>query len=141
MLANQIGNVGIGAAICTFFAMVTIWLLYPDTRVEGTTFFDFCLKAFIMGVTIVVVAVPEGLPLAVTLSLAYSTQKMMNDNNLIRVLEACETMGNATNICSDKTGTSDTHHLSFSHRHILSLSVPIFPILSLFPKLAHCLSL
>ena len=58
-----------------------------------------------MGVTIVVVAVPEGLPLAVTLSLAYSTQKMMNDNNLIRVLEACETMGNATTICSDKTGT------------------------------------
>lgn len=52
-----------------------------------------------------VVAVPEGLPLAVTLSLAYSTQKMMSDNCLIRVLEACETMGNATNICSDKTGT------------------------------------
>lgn len=50
-------------------------------------------------------AVPEGLPLAVTLSLAYSTQKMMSDNCLIRVLEACETMGNATNICSDKTGT------------------------------------
>lgn len=67
--------------------------------------FDHCLKSFIMGVTIVVVAVPEGLPLAVTLSLAYSTQKMMNDNNLIRVLEACETMGNATTICSDKTGT------------------------------------
>ena len=58
-----------------------------------------------MGVTIVVVAVPEGLPLAVTLSLAYSTQKMMLDNNLIRHLDACETMGNATNICSDKTGT------------------------------------
>ena len=52
-----------------------------------------------------VVAVPEGLPLAVTLSLAYSTQKMMSDKCLIRVLEACETMGNATNICSDKTGT------------------------------------
>lgn len=74
-------------------------------REEGKTLFDHCLKSFIMGVTIVVVAVPEGLPLAVTLSLAYSTQKMMNDNNLIRVLEACETMGNATTICSDKTGT------------------------------------
>ena len=48
---------------------------------------------------------PEGLPLAVTLSLAYSTSKMMDDNNLIRVLAACETMGNATTICSDKTGT------------------------------------
>jgi Ca2+-transporting ATPase len=104
-LANQIGNVGIGAAICTFIAMVAIWLIYPETREEGKSLFDYSLKAFIMGVTIVVVAVPEGLPLAVTLSLAYSTQKMMADNNLIRVLAACETMGNATNICSDKTGT------------------------------------
>ena len=50
------------------------------------------------------VCLMQGLPLAVTLSLAYSTQKMMKDNNLIRVLAACETMGNATNICSDKTG-------------------------------------
>ena len=105
VLATQIGNLGIAAAICTFIAMVSIWLLYPETREEGKSLFDYCLKAFIMGVTIVVVAVPEGLPLAVTLSLAYSTQKMMNDNNLIRVLEACETMGNATTICSDKTGT------------------------------------
>eukprot|EP00596_Hydrurales_sp_CCMP1899_P000185 CAMPEP_0119037592 /NCGR_PEP_ID=MMETSP1177-20130426/6038_1 /TAXON_ID=2985 /ORGANISM="Ochromonas sp, Strain CCMP1899" /LENGTH=1002 /DNA_ID=CAMNT_0006999077 /DNA_START=43 /DNA_END=3048 /DNA_ORIENTATION=- len=105
VLANQIGNVGIGAAVCTFIAMVAIWLIYPETREEGKSLFDYCLKAFIMGVTIVVVAVPEGLPLAVTLSLAYSTQKMMADNNLIRVLAACETMGNATNICSDKTGT------------------------------------
>lgn len=85
--------------------MVAIWLIYPETREEGKSLFDYSLKAFIMGVTIVVVAVPEGLPLAVTLSLAYSTQKMMADNNLIRVLAACETMGNATNICSDKTGT------------------------------------
>ena len=56
-------------------------------------------------ITIVVVAVPEGLPLAVTISLAYSMFKMMKDNNLVRKLEACETMGGATNICSDKTGT------------------------------------
>lgn len=104
-LANQIGQVGMAAAAATFIAMMCIWLLYPSSRVEGVTMFEYVLKAFIMGVTIVVVAVPEGLPLAVTLSLAYSTQKMMHDNNLIRVLAACETMGNATNICSDKTGT------------------------------------
>ena len=55
--------------------------------------------------TIIVVAIPEGLPLAVTIALAYSTKKMYEDQNLIRVLAACETMGNATNICSDKTGT------------------------------------
>ena len=85
--------------------MFALWYLYPERRVDaGESLFEFLLRAFIICVTIVVVAVPEGLPLAVTLSLAYSTQKMMLDNNLIRVLAACETMGNATNICSDKTG-------------------------------------
>ena len=64
------------------------------------------LEFFIIGVTVLVVAVPEGLPLAVTISLAYSVRKMMKDNNLVRHLDACETMGNATAICSDKTGTS-----------------------------------
>ncbi len=63
------------------------------------------LNFFIVAITVVVVAVPEGLPLAVTISLAYSMQKMLIDNNLVRVLAACETMGNATMICSDKTGT------------------------------------
>ena len=58
-----------------------------------------------VAVTIVAVAVPEGLPLAVTISLAYSMKQMMKDNNLVRHLDACETMGGATNICSDKTGT------------------------------------
>jgi Ca2+-transporting ATPase len=59
----------------------------------------------IIGITIVVVAVPEGLPLAVTISLAYSMKQMYADNNLVRHLKACETMSNCTNICSDKTGT------------------------------------
>lgn len=66
---------------------------------------NWIIHAFITAVTIIVVAIPEGLPLAVTISLAYSTRKMLKDNNLIRVLAACETMGNATDICSDKTGT------------------------------------
>lgn len=96
---------GLASAVATFAAMLFIWVRYPSTRKADISFFDYLLEAFIMGVTIVVVAVPEGLPLAVTLSLAYSTKKMQKDNNLIRVLEACETMGNATNICSDKTGT------------------------------------
>ncbi|KAJ3191193.1 hypothetical protein HK101_007988, partial [Irineochytrium annulatum] len=63
------------------------------------------VKIIISSITIVVVAVPEGLPLAVTLALAYATTRMLQDNNLVRVLSACETMGNATTICSDKTGT------------------------------------
>lgn len=60
---------------------------------------------FIVAITVIVVAVPEGLPLAVTIALAYSVGKMRKENNLVRVLQACETMGGADNICSDKTGT------------------------------------
>ena len=62
-----------------------------------------------------VVAVPEGLPLAVTISLAYSVRKMMRDNNLVRHLDACETMGNATAICSDKTGKNSGCNLSLGN--------------------------
>jgi len=72
-------------------------------------YFNSFVKFLIIGVTVLVVAVPEGLPLAVTLSLAYSVKKMMKDNNLVRHLDACETMGNATAICSDKTGTLTTN--------------------------------
>lgn len=60
---------------------------------------------FLSGISLIVIAVPEGLPLAVTMSLAYSMRRMMKDNCLVRRLEACETMGGATQICSDKTGT------------------------------------
>ena len=70
------------------------------------------LQAFIVGITILVVAIPEGLPLAVTISLAYSVKKMLKDNNLVRHLNACETMGNATAICSDKTGTLTTNRMT-----------------------------
>jgi P-type E1-E2 ATPase len=68
------------------------------------------VDAFIICVTIIVVAIPEGLPLAVTISLAYSTRKMYKDQNLIRVLAACETMGNATNIC--RCGHAHTHNFN-----------------------------
>jgi len=101
-LAQQIGYIGMGFAALTFVAMMLMW--YSDSTEEDDVI-EQLLDSFIMAVTIVVVAVPEGLPLAVTISLAYSTQKMLQDNNLIRVLAACETMGNATALCSDKTGT------------------------------------
>jgi Ca2+-transporting ATPase len=112
LMAQQIGYVGMAAAVATFAATMAVHFMNPNRVIESEhlgekvdTHFEHVLHAFIIAVTIVVVAVPEGLPLAVTISLAYSTKKMLKDNNLIRVLSACETMGNATNICSDKTGT------------------------------------
>ncbi len=74
-------------------------------RVERYNWSRLQIGFFIDSVTIIVVAIPEGLPLAVTISLAYSVQRMQTDNNLVRHMAACETMGGATNICSDKTGT------------------------------------
>ena len=103
VMADLIGKGGIIAATGTFIGMLAMWYLHPETHT--LSLFEQTLEAFIMAVAIVVVAVPEGLPLAVTLSLAFSSGEMMKDNNLIRHLEACETMGNATTICSDKTGT------------------------------------
>ncbi|EQC26031.1 calcium-translocating P-type ATPase, PMCA-type, partial [Saprolegnia diclina VS20] len=70
------------------------------------------LHFFIVGVSVLVVAIPEGLPLAVTISLAFSVKKMLADNNLVRHLGACETMGSATTICSDKTGTLTTNKMT-----------------------------
>jgi P-type E1-E2 ATPase len=66
---------------------------------------DELVQYLIISITIIVVAVPEGLPLAVTISLAFSVMKMKKENNLVRRLEASETMGGASEICTDKTGT------------------------------------
>ena len=82
-----------------------ISVIYAIVRDDKSELVDGILEAFIIAITIIVVAIPEGLPMAVTISLAYSTHKMFEENNFIKVLAACETMGNATNICSDKTGT------------------------------------
>ncbi|XP_062276415.1 plasma membrane calcium-transporting ATPase 1-like isoform X5 [Scomber scombrus] len=111
-LAVQIGKAGLFMSALTVLILITRFLI--DTFwIQGVPWASECLpiyiqflvKFFIIGVTVLVVAVPEGLPLAVTISLAYSVKKMMKDNNLVRHLDACETMGNATAICSDKTGT------------------------------------
>lgn len=75
------------------------------TQVSAKEVLENLIGIIITTITVVVVAVPEGLPLAVTLSLAYATTRMLRDNNLVRVLSACEVMGNATTVCSDKTGT------------------------------------
>jgi Ca2+-transporting ATPase len=105
-LADWIAKVGGGAALLLFIVLlIKFCAQLPHNRgtpaMKGQEF----LRIFITAVTVVVVAVPEGLPLAVTLALAFATTRMMRDNNLVRVLKACETMGNATTVCSDKTGT------------------------------------
>ncbi|VDO47942.1 unnamed protein product [Haemonchus placei] len=76
------------------------------------------VKFFIIAVTILVISIPEGLPLAIALALTYSVKKMMHDNNLVRHLDACETMGNATSICSDKTGTLTTNRMTVVDSYI-----------------------
>lgn len=110
VVAATIGWIGVATATLTFVVQTCHWaynLYGAGEFAQGmpwhrcTDLVDFLIAA----VTIVVVAVPEGLPLAVTIALAYSMKKMMKDNNLVRKLEACETMGGATDICSDKTGT------------------------------------
>ncbi|KAJ1164133.1 hypothetical protein NDU88_004578 [Pleurodeles waltl] len=111
-LAVQIGKAGLVMSAITvivlvlYFVIDTFWVQQRPWLAECTPIYvQYFVKFFIIGVTVLVVAVPEGLPLAVTISLAYSVKKMMKDNNLVRHLDACETMGNATAICSDKTGT------------------------------------
>ncbi|OQR81907.1 calcium-transporting ATPase [Thraustotheca clavata] len=101
-MVKFIGYGGMSFAVATCLATILLYV-FSDNRTVG--WMQLIIDTFIVGVTIIVVAIPEGLPLAVTISLSYSTKKMLRDNNLIRVLAACETMGNVTSICSDKTGT------------------------------------
>ncbi|KAG8533380.1 uncharacterized protein KY384_002163 [Bacidia gigantensis] len=115
VLAEYIAKLGLAAGLILFVATFIKFVvaitgkdkhLSPDAK--GQQF----LQVFIVAVTVIVVAVPEGLPLAVTLALAFATTRMLKDNNLVRLLQACETMGNATTVCSDKTGTLTQNRMS-----------------------------
>lgn len=106
VLADWIAKCGAGAALLLFIALFIKFCVHlPKNNGTPSEKGQEFMAIFIVSVTVVVVAVPEGLPLAVTLALSFATVKMLRDNNLVRVLKACETMGNATTVCSDKTGT------------------------------------
>ncbi|WAO93293.1 Calcium-transporting ATPase [Fusarium falciforme] len=112
-LASSIAYLGGTAAGLLFFVLLFRFVAnLPGDNRPATDKASSFMDILIVAVTIIVVAVPEGLPLAVTLALAFATTKMLKENNLVRVLRACETMGNATAICSDKTGTLTTNRMT-----------------------------
>lgn len=110
-LADQIGYVGFAGAFILISALCIKEGILVSTQgkvLSGINFLNFILIC----ITLIAVAIPEGLPLAVTIALAYSMKAMMQDNCMVRVLAACETMGAATAICSDKTGTLTTNEMT-----------------------------
>ena len=105
-IADMIAKWGCSTATILFLVLLIKFLMrLPGSNQSPAQAGEHFMQILIVSISVVVVAVPEGLPLAVTLALAYATIRMLKDNNLVRVLKACETMGNATTICCDKTGT------------------------------------
>ena len=109
-LDEQLGRLGRMISIFSYIVAVAIvagrlTMYFVHNEFEWISFITYLLQSLMIAVTLVVVSVPEGLPMAVTLSLAYSMRRMLKTNNLVRKLHACETMGATTVICTDKTGT------------------------------------
>uniref|UniRef100_A0A8C4QVL3 Calcium-transporting ATPase n=1 Tax=Eptatretus burgeri TaxID=7764 RepID=A0A8C4QVL3_EPTBU len=139
-LAILIGKIGLLISAMTVLILV-LYFVIDTFGVKGKpwqakctpVYVQYLVKFFIIGVTVLVVAVPEGLPLAVTIALAYSVKKMMKDNNLVRHLDACETMGNATTICSDKTGTLTTNRMTVVQIHAAGVHHQTLPPRDVIP--------
>lgn len=105
-LGDLITKISYGFAIAIVVGRIAMYFLnLPAEGFNWVEFTAYLLQTLMVAVTLVVVAVPEGLPMAVTLSLAYSMRRMLKTNNLVRKMHACETMGATTVICTDKTGT------------------------------------
>ncbi|KAF5139004.1 Calcium-transporting ATPase 2 [Metarhizium anisopliae] len=105
-IADRIAVAGVTVSVLLFAVLgIEILVQLPGSDRSFVELVQMFLRVFMISISIIVVAVPEGLPLAVTLALAIGVTRMLKDNNLVRVLSACETMGNATVVCSDKTGT------------------------------------
>ncbi len=104
-LGTLISRISYGVATVIVAGRLLMYFLAAGDAFNWMDFLAYLLQSIMIAVTLVVVSVPEGLPMAVTLSLAYSMRRMLKTNNLVRKLHACETMGATTVICTDKTGT------------------------------------
>ncbi|KAL4607816.1 hypothetical protein ACB092_09G202100 [Castanea dentata] len=128
-VATIIGKIGLTFAVLTFLILLGRYLVEKALNNEFTDWSSSdaltILNYFATAVTIIVVAVPEGLPLAVTLSLAFAMKKLMEERALVRHLSACETMGSAGCICTDKTGTLTTNHMAVVKVWISEKSIDI----------------
>ena len=116
-LGRWVTRVSYGIAALIVVGRIVAYLVANGSDLFGsleqaTPFFAYILQTLMIAVTLIVVAVPEGLPMAVTLSLAYSMRRMLRTNNLVRKMHACETMGATTVICTDKTGTLTQNQMS-----------------------------
>lgn len=112
-LAKYIIKCGLTAGIIFFIIQFSRFLARLDTieggsEAKGQAF----LEVLILAITVIIIVVPEGLPLTVTIALAFATTRMLRDKNLVRSLRSCETMGNATTVCSDKTGTLTQNNMT-----------------------------
>ncbi|KAL4450031.1 hypothetical protein ABPG77_010700 [Micractinium sp. CCAP 211/92] len=134
-LAAAIGKLGFIVAVVCFIVLLVRWCI-EEQGFPMSKFAEGPLEFFIFSVTILVVAVPEGLPLAVTISLAYSMKKMMKDQNFVRVMAACETMGGATAICSDKTGTLTENRMTVVKGYFCGKMYDEVPSLDQLPSAA-----
>jgi len=122
ILATQISKLGFAVGVLTVIVMIIRHIIdfSSNDRSWSKQDSNSILGYFITGVTILVVAIPEGLPLAVTIALAYSVKRMMKDSNLVRHLDACETMGGANTVCSDKTGTLTQNNMTVMQAWVAS---------------------
>ena len=119
-LSDLITKLSYGFAALVVIGRLLIYFL-GDNSMEWAHITAYVLQTLMIAVTLIVVAVPEGLPMAVTLSLAYSMRRMLKTNNLVRKMHACETMGATTVICTDKTGTLTQNQMSVEETQFYGL--------------------
>ncbi len=126
-LSSLISKVSYGLAVLILIGRLMMYLTGGEVF-SWVSFTSYMLQSLMLAVTIVVVAVPEGLPMAVTLALAYSMRRMLATHNLVRKMHACETMGAATVICTDKTGTLTQNRMQVYRTDFFALDADQVPV-------------